>query len=97
MSVEDRGFQFGDAVYEVVQEVTVDDAFPDVLRVRVTWTNISDDSLYRKIDPQSPAGGVTYSDAWLGFILDADVGAFEESDDDLVSYSAAGALSLAST
>ena len=73
---------------EVVQEVIIDEAQPDVIQIRVTWTNISADSLYRQLDPQSPVEGVSYTDVWLGFILDADVGAIGESDDDLVSYSA---------
>lgn len=71
---------------EVVHEVVEDASHANVLHVHVTWTNISDDSIYRLLDPAVPAGGVTYSDAWLGFILDADVGPFGESGDDLVSY-----------
>jgi len=73
---------------EVVQEITVDEDLPDVIFVRVTWRNITADSLYRLLDDATPVGGVTYADAWLGFILDADVGAFGESDDDLISYDA---------
>lgn len=80
---------------EVVQEVTVEEDLPNVLQVRVTWTNISADSLYRSLDSSSPAVGITYTEAWLGFILDADVGAIAESDDDLVSYSADRALVFA--
>ena len=73
---------------EIVQEVSEDESFANVLHVRVTWTNISTDSIYRLLDPAVPAGGVTYTDAWLSFILDVDVGAFGESNDDLVSYDA---------
>ena len=71
---------------EIVHEVSEDPTLDNVLHVSVTWTNISDDSVYQLLDPAVPDGGVTYSDAWLAFLLDADVGAFSESDDDLVSY-----------
>lgn len=71
---------------EVIHEVIVDESLPDVLHVRVTWTNVSADSVYRLLDPLGPAEGVTISQAWLGFMLDADVGRINEADDDLVSY-----------
>lgn len=80
---------------EVVHEVVVREDLPDVLLIRVTWRNISADSVYRLLDPATPEGGVTYTDAWLGFILDPDIGAFGESDDDLVSYDAARQLVFA--
>lgn len=73
---------------EVVQEVIATADLPDVLTIRVTWRNISADSLYRLLDPASPVQGVTYTDVYVGFILDPDVGAFGESTDDLVSYDA---------
>jgi hypothetical protein len=38
---------------EVVQELIIDDELPDVIQIRVTWTNISADSLYRLLDPES--------------------------------------------
>lgn len=73
---------------EVVHEVIGIATTPDLLVIRVTWKNITTDSLYRSLDPTTPTAGLTYADAYLGFILDVDVGAFAESDDDLVSYSA---------
>ena len=71
---------------EIVHEVLVDADMPDVLDIRVTWRNISADSLYRLLDPSVPVAGITYTDAYLGFILDPDVGAFAEAEDDMVSY-----------
>ena len=71
----------------IEHEVRADAALDNVLHVHVTWTNISADSVYRLLDPAVPANGVSYSEVWLGFLLDADVGAFAESNDDLVSYS----------
>lgn len=72
----------------IVQEVTVESATPDAIHVRVTWRNITRDSLYRALDDDVPVAGIFFNDVWLGFILDADVGPFGESDDDLVSYDA---------
>jgi hypothetical protein len=57
---------------------------PDGLLLRLTFTNVTDRTSYLLADPQA-VGGITYSNAWLGFALDADVGA---SDDDLVGYDA---------
>jgi hypothetical protein len=71
----------------VTQEIVVDQSLPNALHIIVTWRNISADSLYRVLDPVSPEQGVTYTDAFLGFLLDADVGPIDESNDDLISYS----------
>lgn len=73
---------------EIVHEVVVDDAMPDVLLVDVTYRNISADSAYLALDATAPPDGVTYDDAYLSFILDADIGPFAEASDDLISYSA---------
>ena len=73
---------------EIVQVVREDPSLANVLHVDVTWTNISADSVYRLLDPAMPANGVSYTDVWLAFILDTDIGAFGESNDDLVSYDA---------
>lgn len=72
----------------IVQEVTVESATPDAIHVRVTWRNITRDSVYRALDDDVPDNGIFFNDVWLGFMLDADIGAFGESDDDLVSYDA---------
>ncbi|HEX6588259.1 MAG TPA: PEGA domain-containing protein [Longimicrobiales bacterium] len=72
----------------IVQEVSVESATPDAIHIRVTWRNITRDSVYRALDSDLPDAGIVFSDVWVGFILDADIGAFGESDDDLVSYDA---------
>lgn len=72
----------------IVHEATVTPERPDVILIRATFRNISADSTYRALDPNGPEAGVTYTDAFLGFILNVDVGAFGEEADDLVSYSA---------
>lgn len=73
---------------EITHTVTVRAALPDVIVVDVLYRNVTADSLYRALDPIVPAEGITYEDAWIGFVFDPDVGAFDESDDDLASYSA---------
>ena len=70
----------------IVQEVSVESVTPDAIHVRVTWRNITRDSVYRALDDDIPEAGIFFNDVWLGFILDADIGPFGESDDDLVSY-----------
>lgn len=72
---------------EVVQQVVVRTDRPDVIEVVLTWRNITADSLYRLIDPNLPTEGLTFTDAWIGFILDPDIGTVEEAFDDLPSYS----------
>ncbi len=72
---------------EITQVVVIDESLPNALEIIVTWRNISADSLYRVLDPVSPEQGIVITDAYLGFLLDADIGAIEESNDDLISYS----------
>src|SRR5690606_39206665 len=63
---------------EVIGRADVDGA----VLVRLTFRNITNNPAYRRVDPQ-PAEGVTYTNAYIGFVLDIDIG---ESEDDLVSY-----------
>ena len=79
----------------IVHEVFVESSTPDAIHIRVTWRNITRDSVYRALDSDLPDAGIFFSDVWLGFILDADIGAFGESDDDLVSYDAERGLVFA--
>lgn len=79
----------------IVQEVVVESATPDAIHIRVTWRNITRDSVYRALDGEVPDGGIFFNDVWVGFILDADIGPFGESDDDLVSYDAGRKLVFA--
>ena len=76
---------------EITQQV-IGRADPDgVLLVRLTFRNITNDPLYRRMDPV-PEGGVTYTDAYIGFALDPDIGGAE---DDLVSYDPSLGLAFA--
>ncbi|MFO7260183.1 MAG: hypothetical protein DIU52_003445 [bacterium] len=67
---------------EIEQEVIGRHDVEGVLLVRLTYRNISSHPAYRQMDPQ-PAEGGTYTDAYIAFALDADIG---EAEDDLVSY-----------
>src|SRR5690606_749769 len=67
---------------EIEQEVIARPSLDDVLVVRLTYRNITDQPAYRVVDPQ-PEEGVTYTGAYIGFALDVDIG---ESADDMVSY-----------
>ncbi|MGH7504620.1 MAG: hypothetical protein ACRELX_03175 [Longimicrobiales bacterium] len=73
-----RGFRIDE---HVISTTRVD----DVVAVRLVFTNITDQPLYRTVDPFIPTGGATLDDGYIGFLLDPDVG---ESDDDLISYDA---------
>jgi len=67
---------------EIEEEVIGRASHEGVLLVRLTYRNITDQPAYRRLDPQ-PEGGVMYTNAYIGFALDVDIG---EPTDDLVSY-----------
>jgi hypothetical protein len=69
---------------EVHEQVRVDPSQPDVALVRLTYRNITNSPMYQSLDGRDlGASGVTYTDVYLGFGLDPDVG---DASDDLVSY-----------
>lgn len=70
---------------EVREEVIGRDALANVLIVRLTFRNISDEPLVHLWAPHIPAGSVTYTDAFIGLALDPDIGTAGE---DWVSYDA---------
>lgn len=72
----------------VRQSVTAPGAEPDVLLVKLVFTNVSDQATYQKLDTTAVAEGYTITDAWIGVSLDPDVGLFTAGDDDLASYDA---------
>lgn len=55
----------------------------DVILIGFEITNNSADELYRRLFPWIPEGGFTLRDVYLGFGLDADIGA---TDDDLGTF-----------
>jgi hypothetical protein len=72
-----------------IRQTVTAGAVPDAVLVHLSFTNISADSLYRSADTRAPAEGITYEAAYLGFILDADIGTPTvdgTAEDDLVSY-----------
>lgn len=56
---------------------------PDAIAVRLVFHNISTEPLYQVTDPLIPAEGVTYTNAYIGFGVDADIG---NSADDMMAY-----------
>lgn len=70
---------------EVKQTIVVVDsaAVGDVLFVHFVIDNVSDDEQYRRLYPWVPVEGLTYESLYVGFGLDADVGA---SEDDLGTF-----------
>ena len=67
----------------IEQELIGDAAVDGVLVVRLTFRNVSDDPLVHLYAPFMPAAAVTYTDAWIGFALDPDIGT---AADDWLSY-----------
>jgi hypothetical protein len=67
----------------IEEDVRAHDSVNGVLVVRLTFRNVSADPLVRLFAPHMPAGSVTYTDAWIGFALDPDIGS---AGDDWLSY-----------
>ena len=67
----------------IEQEVIGDAAVDGVLVVRLTFRNVSDDPLVHLYAPFIPPAAVTWTDAWIGFALDPDIGT---ATDDWLSY-----------
>lgn len=70
-------------------------AYPNALFIRWDITNISNDSIYRYVHREEPAGGHTVTDIYLAPIIDPDIGglplagadgAAETSDDNATEY-----------
>jgi hypothetical protein len=55
----------------------------DVVAIRLVFRNITADPLYQRVDPAMPAGGTTITNAYIGFLLDPDIGT---PMDDAISY-----------
>lgn len=67
----------------IEEEVIARDDVDGVLIVRLTFRNVSDDPLVHRFAPHTPAAPVTYTEAWIGLALDADIGT---AGDDWLSY-----------
>lgn len=70
---------------EVQQEVIASDAVQGVVVVRLTFRNVSDEPIYYALARHVPMQPVTYTNAYIGFALDPDIGS---PSDDWLSYDA---------
>jgi hypothetical protein len=68
---------------EIVEHVVATTSTDDVLVIRLTFRNITNQPLYAALDPTVPPAGRTFENAWLGFVFDPDIGT---SNDDALSY-----------
>ena len=59
---------------EVEQRIVGAASVTGALLLRVVFRNISATAGYLLVDPDMPAGGMTYTDAYVGYGLDADIG-----------------------
>jgi hypothetical protein len=55
----------------------------DAVAVRLVFRNITAEPLYQAVDPAMPEGGATIANAFIGFLLDPDIG---NPQDDAISY-----------
>lgn len=65
------------------QHVIATQRTEDVVAIRLVFRNISADPLYQLVDPAMPDGGATITNAYIGFLLDPDIG---DPQDDALSY-----------
>lgn len=67
------------------QHVIATQRTDDVVAIRLVFRNITGEPLYQLVDPHPmiPASGVTISNAFIGFLLDPDIG---DAQDDWISY-----------
>jgi len=65
------------------EEVIADDGLAGVVVVRLTFRNVSDDTMVHRFAPHIDEAPVTFTDAWIGFGIDPDIGS---STDDWLSY-----------
>jgi hypothetical protein len=68
---------------EIAQHIVSARRVEDAVVVRLVFRNITRDPLYQKVDPAMPAVGAVIDQAYVGFLLDPDIGT---PGDDLVSY-----------
>lgn len=68
---------------EVQEEVIGRSSTNDVLIVRITFRNVTNQPSYKATDPYMPPDGMRMNRAYLGFAMDSDIG---ESGDDLFTY-----------
>jgi hypothetical protein len=67
----------------VTEEIIASDDVSGVILLRLSFRNISADPDYRLFDPYMPVAGISFTDAYVGFALDPDIGV---AGDDWLSY-----------
>jgi hypothetical protein len=65
------------------QQIMATEELPGVVFIRLRFRNVTNETDYQQLDPFVAAAGVTISGAYIGLLLDPDVG---ESGDDWLSY-----------
>jgi hypothetical protein len=65
------------------QQILASDELPGVLFIRLRFRNVTHETSYQLLDTFFGAGGATLTDAYIGMLLDADIG---EAGDDWLSY-----------
>jgi len=68
---------------EVLEEVIADDAVPGVVMVKLKFRNVTNEVDYFRWASNVTPAALTYTNAYIGFIMDPDVG---DAADDWVSY-----------
>jgi PEGA domain len=68
---------------QVTQEIFATPLAEDIVMVRLVFRNITNEPLYRSLDPTVPAIGLAYDQVFIGFMLDPDIGV---PGDDAFSY-----------
>jgi hypothetical protein len=69
-----------------VEEELATTADSNVVLLKLTFRNITNRESYRAIDPVVPSGGLTFSQVYVGFAMDTDIG---QPQDDMVTYESA--------
>jgi len=68
---------------EISERLLATGEVDDVVLLHLVFRNVTHDPLYAALDPTVPAGGIAFEQAWVGFMLDPDVGT---ASDDALSY-----------
>ncbi len=68
---------------QVTEQLVATGELDDVVVLRLVFRNITHEPLYAALDPTIPFGGAVYEQAWVGFMLDPDIGT---PGDDALSY-----------
>jgi hypothetical protein len=68
---------------QISERVTATREVDDVVVIQLVFRNITNQALYAALDPAVPVGGLTFNQAYIGFMIDPDIGV---ANDDALSY-----------